>query len=275
MKTGYPQKFGGPLSTRISQVRLGASLSQESAVSFRNLVFDQRARWFVVGAVAGLVAFSFVATQALTSSAAAATCNRSAGDGGMLDYGVGTLYEDPHGPHFDDSKGTYTTQWSPIKNSTPCQRISSLQVRTLAGGFAEFGWVQGESNCDHNVYGKPVAFGWVKWETSSIPECHVFPSSIPPQGQYVPFEVLVAGYAAHDYMSGGSVWDDLVDFNQGFSATGTERNSAADDCYAEWKELKEYHPANSWTYWDHATIGSGISTDCHTYVTSTHSGKES
>jgi hypothetical protein len=54
------------------------------------------------------------------------------------------------------------------------------------------------------------------------------------------------------------------------SGVGAEKGSVLDDCYVEWKELKEYHGADSWTYGDNPPVVSGDSSACNVTIHNAH-----
>ena len=137
-----------------------------------------------------------------------------------------------------------------------CQRINSLYVQTTQGGYFEFGWVIGWSNCAgfrNQFYHEATPFAW--WTNNSgATGCRVFENRNPDGDQYHNFRVsdLNSNTYWGSWLNGSELQPSGVnlDFSQGLGAVGMERGDAGDNGYTRFLNLTEYHDGNQWSQWD-------------------------
>lgn len=218
---------------------------------------------FLLGVGLFLAGVGVVAPQSLLPSAEAGQSIACIDDG---DYGWLATMEDRFGPYYDNSHGTRASVYVGAA-PTDCQRISSLYVGAQGGGgFIEFGWVLGWSNCTRAFYNLPHPFYWRQDQTTGEWSCGVFGSITIPDATYQDFQVSDTNEnTLWNLIYNGSYLDKDpdTDFVQGSNLTGMERGAAQDSGYARWRWLDEHHTTNSWTRWDNAVLREDADPDYH------------
>jgi hypothetical protein len=161
-------------------------------------------------------------------------------------YGFGFNEQATNGTHTDNHRGIKANQWTYAWDSNDCQRIVGVSVKGAPGGFVEFSYVLGWSNCSGNYHPRARSFIW--WRPAGGTD-HCEMEGLLTEGEWHTFSVKDADENTtwKAYRNTVFVDDMNVNFDRGNVVALRERGNTDDEGRAHWKNL-QFLLAN-WNDW--------------------------